>query len=49
MEPFGKEDEIAMKRIPQSKESLEAIYTSMNEAAIGVDMVEIKSVVNIFF
>jgi hypothetical protein len=49
MERFGKEDKMAMERIPKLKESLESILSIMKEKAIGENMIEIKSVVNISF
>lgn len=49
MERFGKEDKIALERIPKLKESLETISTIMKEIAEGDSEIEIKSVVNINF
>ncbi|WP_395051289.1 hypothetical protein [Flavobacterium sp.] len=49
MERFGKEDKMAMERIPKLKESLESILTIMKEEEIGENMIEIKAVVNITF
>ena len=49
MERFGKEDKMAIERIPKLKESLESILALMKEEAIGENMIEIKSVVNIRF
>lgn len=47
LERFGKEDEIAVKRIPELKESLEAILTLMKEMPSGENKIEIKSEVKI--
>lgn len=47
LERFGKEDEIAVKRIPELKESLEAILTLMKEMPSGENRIEIKSAVKI--
>lgn len=49
LERFGKEDEIAKERIPQLKESLEAIHALMKEVATSDNRIEIKSEVNINF
>lgn len=48
-ERVGKEDEIAMKRISELKESLESILIVIKEASIGKNRIEIKSVINISF
>jgi len=49
LERFGKEDKMAVERIPRLKESLESILNLMKEEAIGENMIEIKSVININF
>jgi len=48
-ERVGKEDEIAMKRISELKESLESILIVIKEASKGENRIEIKSVINISF
>lgn len=49
LERFGKEDKMAVERIPRLKESLESILNLMKEESIGENMIEIKSVININF
>jgi len=49
VERFGKEDEMALKRIQQLKESLEYISTIMKEEETDESRIEIKSMVNINF
>ena len=48
-ERVGKEDEIAMKRISELKESLESILIVIKEASKGENRIEIKSVIDISF
>jgi hypothetical protein len=47
IERFGKEDQIAMKRIPVLKESLETILALMKEMQNGENKIEIKSEIKI--
>jgi hypothetical protein len=49
IERFGIEDEIAGKRIPQLKETLDKIYRMINEGELADEVIEIKSIVSIAF
>jgi hypothetical protein len=48
-ERFGKEDETATRRIPELKESVEAISRIVNEATAQNQNIVITSTVNIHF
>ncbi len=49
MERYGIEDEIAMKRIPRLRESIDTITKMMKEAESNSEMIEIRSAININF
>jgi hypothetical protein len=48
-ERIGKEDEMAMKRISELKESLESILIIIKEAPKDENRIEINSVINISY